>query len=394
MFKYFPKILIFALTLSLATSTQAAGIQFFEGNWAAALEKAKTERKLIFLDAYAEWCGPCKALVRNTFPREEVGAFYNENFINLRIDMEKGEGVQLAQTYKVAAYPTLLFINHLGEVVHKTAGYMPPKKLIAAGKQALSPEKNFALLELEIESGSKDPEVLFAYAKTLDEQGKDAANAARKYFATQTEKDLLSDRNWEAIETFTTDLDSREYQVLLAKQKKFMKAHGIQPVANKLYHVLEQTVLEDAESGNGTEYQKAVAAAEKNFKDKGLIASSLRMLHHEQIRDWKAYADQALYHFDTYIIPQPKPLNRAARNFADNIDDVDMLVKAVAWARQSIAIENDSYNNETLARLYLKLDQPEKALTAANKALRLEILKDGDTSKLEKLMTEIRAKQN
>jgi len=110
------------------------GINFFEGTWDEALALAKKENKLIFLDVYATWCGPCKRLSAQTFPDPEVGKYYNERFINVKVDGEKGEGLTLRQRYGVRGYPTLLFINYKGEVVHKTAGFRDPQRFIDLGK--------------------------------------------------------------------------------------------------------------------------------------------------------------------------------------------------------------------------------------------------------------------
>lgn len=111
------------------------GIQFTSISFEEALKLAKKEKKNIFLDAYASWCGPCKMLKKNIFTQKEVGDFYNSNFINMAIDMEQGEGPKLAQKYKVQAYPTLLFINHKGEVVGSALGYHQADEIIALGKK-------------------------------------------------------------------------------------------------------------------------------------------------------------------------------------------------------------------------------------------------------------------
>ena len=114
------------------------GIQFFHGTWEEALAKAKKENKLIFMDAYASWCGPCKMMARNTFTKEEVGDFFNKNFINIKMDMEKHpEGRRLSQKYGLRAYPTLYFINSKEQVKHTSVGYLNPKQLIEQGKMAL-----------------------------------------------------------------------------------------------------------------------------------------------------------------------------------------------------------------------------------------------------------------
>ncbi|GAB4001671.1 hypothetical protein GCM10028807_58400 [Spirosoma daeguense] len=110
------------------------GIQFTDAAWKDILKKAKAEKKVIFLDAYASWCGPCKMLQKNVFTKKAVGEFYNGKFINVKMDMEKGEGPALAQVYPLEAYPTLLFIDGNGRVLKKVLGYQSPEDLIAIGK--------------------------------------------------------------------------------------------------------------------------------------------------------------------------------------------------------------------------------------------------------------------
>jgi thioredoxin 1 len=112
-----------------------SGITFNSLSFQEALKLAKKEKKNIFLDAYASWCGPCKILKKNVFSQQPVGEFFNKNFINLAIDMEEGEGPQLARKYRVQAYPTLLFINENGEVVGSAVGYHNETELISVAKQ-------------------------------------------------------------------------------------------------------------------------------------------------------------------------------------------------------------------------------------------------------------------
>ena len=71
------------------------------------LEQAKKENKLIFMDCYTSWCGPCKMLAKEVFTDPDVAAFFNEKFVNAKVDMEKGEGPALKKQYGVNAFPTL-----------------------------------------------------------------------------------------------------------------------------------------------------------------------------------------------------------------------------------------------------------------------------------------------
>tara|TARA_B100000809_G_scaffold259878_1_gene305704 strand:+ start:649 stop:1116 length:468 start_codon:yes stop_codon:yes gene_type:complete len=115
------------------------GIKFFQGTWEEALEAAEEQNKLIFLDAYASWCGPCKIMAANTFTKKEVGDFFNKNFINFKMDMEKhAEGRRLSQKFHLTAYPSLYFLDGKEEVKHKVVGSQSVPGLIGHGKTALT----------------------------------------------------------------------------------------------------------------------------------------------------------------------------------------------------------------------------------------------------------------
>jgi thioredoxin 1 len=120
----------------------ANGIVFIENSWIEALHQAQLQNKYIFVDAYATWCGPCNLLKNTTFKDKKVAEFYNQNFINLSMDMERGEGPDLAGQWGITAYPTLIVFDSNGKPVFGTMGYMGAKDLLKFGKQALSKTAN------------------------------------------------------------------------------------------------------------------------------------------------------------------------------------------------------------------------------------------------------------
>lgn len=114
------------------------GIQFHKGTWEEALQLAKKENKLIFLDIYATWCVPCKKMKANTFSNTEVGKVYNQNFVNVAFDGEQGDGAKLMQKYNLRSFPSLLFIDGNGKVVGQTGGYHNPSELLELGQKFIN----------------------------------------------------------------------------------------------------------------------------------------------------------------------------------------------------------------------------------------------------------------
>lgn len=121
--------------VSMVKYADDGGVEFQKISLAEAKSLAAKTGKLIFIDAYTSWCGPCKLLERNTFSKPEVGAFFNKNFINLRVEMESDKDApEIFKTYSVRAYPTMLFIDAKGKLVRRILGYRDAAALMTEVK--------------------------------------------------------------------------------------------------------------------------------------------------------------------------------------------------------------------------------------------------------------------
>ncbi len=106
------------------------GIKFEDCTFAEALAKASAEGKRVFMDCYTSWCVPCRKMSNEVFILPEVGGYFNEHFVSIKMDMEKGEGPELAKKYKVNAYPTMLVLDKDGNVLNTVLGARSAKELL------------------------------------------------------------------------------------------------------------------------------------------------------------------------------------------------------------------------------------------------------------------------
>jgi thioredoxin-related protein len=57
---------------------------------------AKKDPKPILVDIYADWCGWCKKLDKNTFQHPDIAEYVNDNFYAVKLDAEMREPITLA----------------------------------------------------------------------------------------------------------------------------------------------------------------------------------------------------------------------------------------------------------------------------------------------------------
>ena len=176
---------IFSLLLLAGGELFGQGIKFVQNKtWDEVKAIAAKENKMIFLDAYATWCGPCIYMQKKVFTSSEAGAYFNKNFINVKMDMEQGEGPELAEAFGLTAYPTLYFFGPDGRMLHKYIGAMETEDFIALAQDARVPEKQFYTLKSQALAGKLGSEQFHRWIHEADEFGEeDVAEVITTYLA-------------------------------------------------------------------------------------------------------------------------------------------------------------------------------------------------------------------
>lgn len=144
-----------AASSAAALQTVASEGVFREITFEEALAAAKEEKKVVFVDFFTTWCGPCKKLDTTTWVDEKVVAWLGENTIPLKIDAEIE--TELAKKYRVRAYPTMVFIDPDGKQRGRLVGYATPEKFLVQAPKRLAGRTELDEVEERITDSEKDP---------------------------------------------------------------------------------------------------------------------------------------------------------------------------------------------------------------------------------------------
>ena len=381
------------LAFSLVGFSQE-GIKFQESSFKEILALAKKENKLVFLDAYASWCGPCKMMERNVFTKPLVSDYFNSKFINSHFDMEKGEGREIAQKYQIYSYPTLLFLNGDGEVVSKSIGYQDDTQLISLGESANNIYGNGGSLKERFEAGESDPEFLLGLIKlNLNADTDLARRASERYFSVKKNKEFTQEEVY-MLFNFIPSLESPNYEVFKDNQVEITKQIPADVYTQfdnqlKLNHLIPNSINKDTQEINEAYF---LTEAEKITGSKEEAQNFLHILElnfYPNVGNFKAYEKAALKAYGDGENQNATELAKAAYIFSENINTPSSLKTATVWAEKSVMAGETSDNTYVLAKLYYKTGNTEGAKLFAESSKDLALKNGSDTTKIDKLLKEI-----
>lgn len=190
--------LLLCIPVLIFAQEKKKGIFWTEGlTWEQVKEKAKTDNKYIFIDAFTTWCGPCKQMDKSVYVNDSVGDFFNDRFISVKVQMDKTEkdneqvkswyttAEQIDKEYKIRSFPTYIFLSPEGKWAHKEEGMKQVSEFITVAQKALQPgliykdaNEDFYLFVKQFEQGKNGYNRMLAMCKRGYEIGED--DIARK----------------------------------------------------------------------------------------------------------------------------------------------------------------------------------------------------------------------
>lgn len=342
-------ILLFALLavcLGMQAQTGEKGMAFEpEGTlFKDAVAKAKQTNKLVFLDCYTSWCGPCKMMSNTVFPQEKVGAYMNPRFVNIKIDMEKGEGVELAKRLQISAYPTFIIFNGDGNEIGRFLGGCDADAFIKKVEQA-STDNSSAEMDKRFADGERDPEFLTEYLQMLSKSRKrDQCNEVAEILLDGKAETFAADKQLaEIFMRHITDPFCPAFIYTAKHPEALIAQAGEQNVQIKLRSVwsnyARRLVTEDTEGNvklNQADIDKWLALMDEcNVPDKGKLRLDVLLDYTEKKADWTAYVSH-LTELATQEDPTDLDLVKRCTPVAENCKDEAIRKNVAAILQQRL----------------------------------------------------------
>ncbi len=373
-------ILILTLLITISYSdgySQNRSIRFTEKPWQEIVETAKKENKMIFLDAYASWCGPCKWMAANMFTNDTIADYYNKTFICASIDMEKGEGINLRKKYVVRAYPSLLFIDTAENMVHERVGAAQKvRDYIDMARVAQNPEECLASYIKMYNAGNNSPQFIQTYLNRLADAYIPVNAVMKKYFATQNETDLLNRVNWNIIYRFVGEINDPLFEFLVKHQTEYARSYSRDSVNGKISDVYMNALNGTLRNGNAKLADSAYMTLKEKIKASGFegarkVIFTTDLQWYQTRGKNKEFLDLAFENMDKYYSDDYDMLSKVSWMVSSMTNEQKYMEKALYWSKRSVSIKGEPFNIDTYASILFKMGKKDEAIKQEKRVIAL-----------------------
>lgn len=354
-----------------AGNDNSPGIKFRSLTLEQAVEAAKAENKKVFVHGFADWCHYCMYMIDSVYPDKEVADFFNTNFVSIRIDYEK-EGKEMNRTLKIHTFPTMLFYDSNGELLHRAAGRRYKQPFMELGREAMDPRRQMRTYKNKYDSLTATPAEVQFYFRMQEMAGMDAQLLIDDYLKKQPDAEFTNTNNWRIIYDIIKDPTLSVMQRILANKKEFEKKYTADSINNKLINLYNKYLMDYVQRLDSAGFE----AAKKHVRNiQGLdigekICAYADLNKLKMKSDWVNYKTEGKKFVEKYAMDDFRRLIDVAQVYYDRFSsDKEALAQAEEWAARSVGMADLYKGNHLLASISVMLGKKEQALKYANRAV-------------------------
>ncbi|MEZ4886397.1 MAG: thioredoxin family protein [Chitinophagales bacterium] len=368
----------------------AKGIEFFQGTWDEASTLARHLQRPLFVEAYSDTCGLCMQMEESVFSQEEVGSFYNNHFVNLKINVDKAEGHSFSKKYKVQVLPDLIFLHPMGYPIYRDLGDKDKVQLLTLAYKALkSPlisPKTTQLIESiqpfipsktmletmneQYAKGFQSPSFLHDYAYELRKHNEPYVEVVNTYLSHLKKNKLKSPKNILFVYDFSNNLQTDAMSILLRMRTTFEGQFGYAHIVNRIKSTALSNASIAAKDKNEKLFKETKQMLKKaKFWDEDRMVFLVESIYYKESADWRNYIYIVKEYIEKHGVRHPDFLHETAEDLMNYSEEVEDLELAKKWMETAIVQTQTYAYYNTYAHIMFKLGYLINAKTIAYKAL-------------------------
>jgi thioredoxin-related protein len=359
-------------------------------SWANVLSIASKEKKLIFLDAYTDWCSWCKVMDKETFTDSAVAKFMNEKFVPVKYEMETGFGAAMSAKYRVNAFPTFLIFTADGKLVNRILGYRKSKEFLEKLAVALDPAKHDHLAGISTALDPGFPE--FYKQSFLKRETRQHPDSATVHAFLASAKDLTGEVAWSVMYRFSALLSKKYKDFIYQNYDRLKKMYGADDVESSISLFLTSDLAGAIKTNNESALERIMAASQK-YIDEPVAEMRLnyRMRFYRGTNRWTSFADLIDSVKNSGDKLDENAMNSYCWAIYEKCDDKQVVARASKWMGDVVEKSPKYMILDTYAALLFKNGELKKAKQYAELAISTGKGDNEDVSETESLLKKINA---
>ncbi|MBL7852806.1 MAG: thioredoxin family protein [Cyclobacteriaceae bacterium] len=367
-------VFVLVLTLGMSQLLLADGIEFFKGDWKAALESARKQNKLLFVDFYATWCGPCIHMSKTVFPDAELGSYVNQHFVSVKINAEEEEQ-ELVGSVNLEAYPTLVFFTSGGEIITRHVGYLEIEEL----RQLAEDVNQYPALKQAVVKGNATRNELVRFL-TMARQADRALfdQYAPGILQSLSLSDLQDADTWKFVSLADMMPGDDLFKKIIAHTSVLSATHS--DFAEVVFEALNRQKAKAVAAQDRqlmAPYKDYLKMLYDSLADQKYPAAYFDLLgdkdYYRDMEDLSSYAKSLVQLTDQYHTGNASALLESALELAKASSESEHQAKAVAWAEQALKLEKTKNHVYSASVVFYYTGRNELALKTAQQLYTFEL---------------------
>lgn len=388
-------ILLLVLNFTAVISVTGQGgkdeINFRAITFDQALAASKKENKPIYMHGYADWCHYCKYMVDSVYTNKEVADFYNSNFISIKVNLEK-EGKEINKILKAHTYPTIVFYDVNGEVMHRAAGRKYTQPFLELGKEALDTNRQMRAFKTKYESRTATPYEVQFYFRMQEIAGMSSQSQINEYLTRLSDSEFVTPNSWRIMYDIIKDPTLPVMNRFIDNKEVLSSKYTADSVNNKLITVHNSYLMQYVQQLDSVGYEKAKQKIRNNPKldlaEK--ICAWAELNKYKMKSEWDIYRVEGKKFIEKYATNDARRLVDVAQVYYDRFPgDKDMMAVCEDWVKRSLKMADTYKGNNLLASISFVLGKKDQALQAANHAIDLAKIEKKDYTQTTMLIAAI-----